>query len=55
MKLRFYIAKMLWNFRDVLRDKFVWDDGAGLRSPPNLLCEMLDRISAYLTYGSTGD
>ena len=55
MKLRFYIADKIWDFRRILRDKFVWNDWAGLRSLPNFICEMLDRIASYLTYGSTGD
>ena len=50
---RFDIAEKIWDFRELLMDKFEWDVWAGLRSPPNFLCEMLDRVAAYLTYGAS--
>ena len=34
-------------------DKFEWNVWAGLRSPPNLFCEMIDRVATYLTYGTS--
>lgn len=50
---RFDIAEKIWYFRELLMDKFEWDVWAGLRSPPNFVCEMLDRVAAYLYYGAS--